>query len=690
MVADAPSDQNLNAKSASDSSQAGAQNFAGGGTISLGHDVEIYAGRPLPDYASPSTQAFEAKDRRHPGDQIAIVCPRENIPRVTSLGSYRNLKNPHLVRLVESGVVDWKTDGRQRFVLVFDKPAGKRMQTSWDTQPYHFSEDRIVAAFIQPMLSVLTDLKNADMVHGAINTQNIYIGGGQGTETVMLGECLSSAPSTRQHAFFESIERGMAHPHARGQGTIKDDLYALGMCVALMVRGDNMLAGKTERAIVEGKVENGSYGIVIGRERMPNGIAEFLRGVLSDDDGQRWGLEDALRWIEGRRSSPKQPLATVHAARPFIFRDHKYWDLRSISYAFSLHPADAMAAIDKDQFDLWIKRNFEDKDLDSRLAKIWEREKNANSEKLLTSIAMNLDPVGPVRYKGIAAFPTGFGNALGSAMAAGDDIQYYAEMVQQQMFTAWVQLRFDAIPDASNIITTYEKCRTFLTQKMAGYGIERVLYILSKECPCMSPLLKDYFVLGPSSLLSALEKISNSPNRSDNVFDRHIIAFISVREPKMIDPHLGQVVSNERGNQVVGILRTLAAIQRRFSMPAMPGLSKWMVSLITPAVNRFNDRELRAEVTKQLAKAEASGNLQSILDLVDDPRLVQDDQVRFQMARREYARLIKEREFIDTTLRKSKYFGYATGRQYSMMASSTLGFIFMIGYILIRFMDGKF
>ncbi len=37
----------------------------------------------------------------------------------------------------------------------------------------------------------------------------------------------------------------------------------------------------------------------------------------------------------------------------------------------------------------------------------------------------------------------------------------------------------------------------------------------------------------------------------DSILDRHMVAFISVRDPKSIDPYLGHIISHDRAYQVV-------------------------------------------------------------------------------------------------------------------------------------------
>jgi len=658
------------------------------GRVMMGEDIEIYPHRRRDDLAGHGTQVFEAKDRRLVGDHIAVLCGRAAVPRVTSIGTYRHIKSPNILRLIEAGIIDWKPENRQRFAFIFEKPPQKKLQQTPEDKPIHFAEDRIMPALIQPILSVLTELRNADLVHGAVNPQNIFLAGFEGAETAQLGECLSTAPSMRQHPLFEPLERSMAQPSGRGGGTPKDDLYAFGMCVAMAARGQNLLAGRSPEQIIHDKLAEGSYSLVIGRERLPAGISEFLRGVLNDDETQRWDIDEAVRWLEGRRLSPKQPRGRLRAARPFVFKDEKFWDLSALANSFALNVAEAAVVIEQDPFDLWIKRNFEDKALLKRLESVVEKEKESTRDRLVTSACMALDPTAPVRYKGLSLFPLGFGNALADAMAREEDIQVYGEIVAQQLFNNWINLRPDEIPESSTISALFEKCRNYLTQKISGYGIERVLYTLNRECACMSPLVKDYFVVTPGSLLSALERISRRPDRPEHVLDRHMVAFVSVRESKMIDAYLGHITSPDPGNQVLGIIRTLAAIQKRFNTGPLPGLSAWMAQLGATAIDRFYDRDLRAEIKKRLEKVKDAGNLTALLDLLADARVIQEDLQRFAQAQIEYVALGREKEQIESYLSRRRLFGYATGRQVAMLVSALLAVLCIGGYLLVYFIRG--
>jgi hypothetical protein len=295
-----------------------------------------------------------------------------------------------------------------------------------------------------------------------------------------------------------------------------------------------------------------------------------------------------------------------------------------------------------------------------------------------------MDPYGPVRYKGLSLFPTGYGTALAQAMVRGGDIQVYGEIIAQQFFSTWIGQIFEDVDDAATLSGMFEKCRSALAQRMPGYGLERVLYMTNMEVGCLSPTLQNYFVLAPGGLLWALEDVSRRADRPEAILDRHMVAFISVREPKMIDPHFGFVNSSVKGHQVIGIMRTLAAIQRRFSVGTVPGVTNWLSTMTSHAIELLHDRDLRQMMAKRINTIKDNGMISALLEVVDDSALVRDDAQRFAWAQHEYRSLTTEKGQIETLIRTRKNFGKATGRQVSMFLSVVLATAIVVIYVVMH------
>lgn len=58
----------------------------------------------------------------------------------------------------------------------------------------------------------------------------------------------------------------------RGKGTIADDIYALGATMLFMGLGQCPVAEMSDREILAGKVENGSFATLLGGEVIPGGL----------------------------------------------------------------------------------------------------------------------------------------------------------------------------------------------------------------------------------------------------------------------------------------------------------------------------------------------------------------------------------------------------------------------------------
>lgn len=662
-----------------------------GSGVLLSDTVVIHPNRPLKDLRSPGTQAFVASDKETGDEMLALLCGRSIVPRTTDIANYRNIGNPALLRLQNAGIVHWPKEDRHYLAMLFEKPLGGRIVDDMDKEFEPFPEGKLVTNLIAPIVSVLDEFYLLDMVHGAVNLNNIFVSGSHENSQVVLGECLSSPHSFTQHALFEPVTRAIADPIARGPGIIRDDLYSFGVCVAILARGHNLLAGLSEEEVIKAKIEKGTYGALVGTERLPGGITEFLRGVLIDDAQQRWDIEEVKKWVEGRRLSPKQPKMEPKATRPWLFQGKKHIYLRTLANELAKDPKEAADVVLDDQFSHWLTRNFQDKALNQHfeIAVGSEAEKGTsgmNRQKLVSQVCMALDPPAPVRYKQYAFQPKGFGTALARAMGRDEDIQVYAELLNGQFFNFWFSMQIDLSPDAATVSSQIEQCRNYATQKLPGYGMERVVYTLCKEAPCLSPVLRDYFVTNPGDLLLALENLVKKGHNPDMLLDRHMVAFISVREQKMIDPHLGLVVSQEKGNRIEGVLRTLAAIQRRFRIGPVPAVGNYIIGKLGPAIDRVHDRDLRKKMLAAVQRYTDDGRLSNILNIVNDPAVIRDDMVRFTNARREYVLLSVEHAKLKQKLGRKNILGKGTGQQVAMVISSLLSTLLIMGFVLLHFL----
>jgi hypothetical protein len=482
---------------------------------------------------------------------------------------------------------------------------------------------------------------------------------------------------------YETIERGMADPIARGLGSFIDDMYSLGVCIAVLLRSYDPLEGLSDKEIIERKMELGTYNAIISKDRFTGSILELLRGLLYDDAGQRWNLDDVTAWLDGRRLSPKQSAKKIKATRPIQFNGEKYLHPEGLARDLYQNPSDVVQIIDGGEMGQWLERAVDDKILSTRVEKSIAMASDAGrsgafAERLTTRLAIALHPDAPIRYRNLAVMPDGVGKGLTHAYIRKMNVQLYEEFINHHFVVQWVDMLIHSSVDVTSVISRFDSCRNFLRQTQVGYGIERCIYYLNPEGQCLSDKLKAYYVRTPEEMMAAFEAIATAPNRPLMFFDRHIVAFLSVKDRKNIDPYAPEINSEHTYKKVLGELKTLATIQKRSRMPNYPGICSWIADNLEPVYERYHDRELRKSLQNKVDKLKASGDISKIAALFDDPKTDENDRREFRRAMKEFSDRDRESRTLASKLAKNDHFGRETGRQASAFVAAMIAAIIIM------------
>src|SRR3546814_13231549 len=129
----------------------------------------------------------------------------------------------------------------------------------------------------------------------------------------------------------------MALRTERGEGTVSNDLYAVGVTLLALLTGRSPESDLTDEAVTAAKLTLGSYSALVRKTRISLTMMEVLRGLLNDDPRDRWTLDDLNLWVSGRRLSPKPPAMPQKANRPFVFQEVGHMSCRELAEGFS-HP----------------------------------------------------------------------------------------------------------------------------------------------------------------------------------------------------------------------------------------------------------------------------------------------------------------------------------------------------------------
>ncbi|HEY0834630.1 MAG TPA: serine/threonine protein kinase [Azospirillum sp.] len=659
-----------------------------GDAVKLGERYEILPGSPLPALNSPGGNAFGARSSRDKRmEPFAIICSGAVLPRSDVVSTFANVDNPMLMKLLDWGVVDWPPDRMRRYGLVFERPAGRRLMNALADTIEAMPEDHLTRQVVHPMVSVLKELSSRGLVHGAIRPTNIYYRD-LASGTLMLGESVSTPPGYGQPVLVETVERGMAMPSGRGNGSIADDLYSLGVTLLVLLLGRNPAGGMEDDALIQSKIERGSYPALVGQMRLPLGIGEVIRGLLVDDPKQRWTLNDLDLWLSGRRLSPKQPQIPRRGARPIEFQGQDYWYCRTLARALCRHPPAATPIIESGELDKWLRRSMSD---DIRAEAVGNAIQTASSagkggsmaDRLVARVCMALDPAAPIRYRGKAALPDGIGTALAEAFLRGESPQSVAEIITNQLPMFWVNCQNDFKPEFVPLVQTFDQIRAFLDRTAPGLGLERVLYEMNPTMPCISPLVYNQHPMTPADVLRALDWAASGGERAKEPIDRQIAAFLAARHKRTEELLFSQLSpSIDPLRRVIAMLSILADVQARTATEPLPHLCAWMVSLLDPAFRRFHSRPHQEEVRRLADNAAHGGRLAELLRVVDDPDSLRRDKAEFEAAQIAYRESDGEIEKLKQTIGDRNSIIEGTGRQVAAIISSLVSTVLVAGIIL--------
>ncbi|MBI1208737.1 MAG: serine/threonine protein kinase [Azospirillum sp.] len=650
--------------------------------------VEILLDAALPTLDSAAGTAYAARNLRGRKEAVyALVCSGRVPSRMESPTAYSTIDNAALVCLHEWAVIDWPADGARRLVFIFDRPPARRLMNHLTSSLDPVGEEQLGRLIVQPALSLLKDLAGRGLSHGGIRPTNVFVDDhGAG---LVLGECVSTLPGLEQPALFEPIERALAQPSGRGPATIADDLYALGVTTVIALLGHNPVAAVPEDKMLDAKIENGSYAAVVGSARLPLSVAELVRGLLIDDPKQRWGLPQVELWLSGRRLSPKQAQLPRRAPRGFPFGGGEHWFCRAVARALMLNPTAAAQTIESGELDRWLRRSLGDEARADAVASASRGSHDGGRaaslpDRVVARVAICLDPPAPIRYKDKAVLPTGLGGALAEAFLRGDSGQVVAEMIAAQLPVFWLSNQIESRPEFVPLLQVFDTLRVHLERVGPGYGIERVLYELNPTLPCLSPQVIDHHALSPPDLLTALDAVAKTRDRSKEPMDRHIAAFLAVRHRRIDDKLLSQLGTGvDPTRRCIAILTILTDVQARFGHAPLPHLCAWVAGLLTPALDRFHNRTQREKLRKDVDAAGKDGRLVDILRAVDDPAAIRQDQIGFQAARRSHKRIVTEVDKLRRLVSNPTAIAETTGRQVAAIISGVVASFLLTGTVLL-------
>lgn len=659
-----------------------------GNRVVLGR-FEVDLNAPLANFEHAYADAFECiSHETGASDHVAIVIKGRYPARRHVLTKMFSNEISGIMTLRFVQAVEWPGDEGQRYVMIFRHPGGKPLMARNRQQQDPISEEVLRRAIMRPVFMAIRELAGHNVFHGNIRPDTIFLNNFDNAEAI-LGECASSIPGINQPALFETIERALADPQCKGIGNVYDDIYAFGVTVALLLRGHNHLHDKSDRQIIEEKIMHGTFVTMTEGMRLSPNMGEFLRSVLNDDSRQRWGVEQLAAWIDGNRTTPKLSSLGAKAQRAIEFNGKKYFRPRMLAKDLHENVSEAVKLIDSGLLVKWVERALSDAAMAETLAAAISHAHTGGratgyEDRLLCYVCMSLDPNGPIRYKEIRVFPSGVGHGLAFAHLRGTNFQSYGELIRDRYIWTWLNAKDNMVENRTNLIHEFDLASKIIVRRGIDYGIERCLYDLCEDVPCLSDILQGFYVTNGLTLLQSLNAIGES-RRDGKPIDRHIASFISARDNKDNSGLMMIIDGNDPMRRSLAMLNLFQLMQKRFDNPKLEHLCEWLSKDMEIVANRFHNQDLKKEIMKFLPKEIKIGNLTRILGLIDNPVQVRKDELEFVRSGHKYAVYSNERDTIRMELDLNKHFGYEAGRQIALIIALAVSGVMILSTLVMNF-----
>jgi hypothetical protein len=366
-------------------------------------------------------------------------------------------------------------------------PPGPAVQTR--SRPW--SDAELLQCVLRPAAHVLVSLRELGITHRGIRLDNVFqAAAGQ---PVVLGTAWTAPAAMAQPALFEPPYSAMCLAAGRGEGTIADDVYALGVLLLCLALGHAPLAELDDNAIIQRKLAVGSFEAVVGNER----LSPIIGDLLAEDPEHRPTpsllLDPAS--ARARRVTVRPPR---RAQRPLAMPCGDVWNVRSLAHAVAVAPDEAARAVRSNAIEYWLRRDLGDAQLAARVEDtlrdrardLRPGDKQAEGALLLRLVAL-LDPLAPLCWKGLAVWPDGLGTALAVTRGTNSEaVSRLEEIVLDEQTAIWGLLRADRC-DAAALRVEARQHHSWWQQSGHAGGASRLeqLQRLS-EAGYLSPMLR--------------------------------------------------------------------------------------------------------------------------------------------------------------------------------------------------------
>ncbi len=229
-------------------------------------------------------------------------------------------------------------DGKEHFAVILPYLKPERAIKN-HLHIFKSKQDIVLQQIIIPVLETLVQMHNAEITHGCINNENVFVevSSEGNVEKILLSNTILEPSGYNQNGIFEPVNRMLVHRSGKYSGNKAADCYAVGILLMSLVAGESGFKSGYE-TILSSKVRNGSYATVIeqwfGRDdkNIDPALKCIAYWLLNDNEEKRWDAVQALKFL--RRRHRKFTISnTIKAMQNDIAERQKHRLTKPVSFS---------------------------------------------------------------------------------------------------------------------------------------------------------------------------------------------------------------------------------------------------------------------------------------------------------------------------------------------------------------------
>jgi hypothetical protein len=515
---------------------------------------------------------------------------------------------------------------------------------------------------------------------GNINPQNILV---MHDGHIMLREFINVPPNFYQPIAYLAPELGDTMPNAREVHGHLVDIYAVGMTICYALIGlTPSFSTHDNRFINAVRIEEGTYNVIVRSSKIPVQFRPLLAWTLQDNKMFRWNVQKLSEWLSSKntKNQHKMPVGSNLSGHTTLFEGHNYSNPGAIASAMYIFYERGIRLCYDDNFIKWAQKvrgkvdHIEDFFKTRSSISVFSNIIDAEKEEMFMKVLSMLDGCTNIRLRNFCITIESIPSLIFSAI--------YNE--QKVLFDSIVQIlrrnywRVILSPEtASEVSQEYIDKLTALGASFSSndseYSGKQAMYALDPYVPCLSSSIINDYVLSVSDLLIALDKVAaHTPNKLN--IDDHIVSFIASRLDKAVveDNKIKVDAAQFADSVAVKGISLLAIAQESTHDIRIPHLCSILAQkLIEWANDNLHSTKLRKVITSEIAELAGNGNLASMLYVISNPKLFQNDYRGYKVACHQAMEMTNTmRDLSDS--RKMRAIGISLGQRLTVLFSYLL------------------